>query len=542
MGREPGGFWEEINLSRMDVMKWLKLSWTIGHLHGMEIRIHFSALFSILFVYYVFRPINVERAWLALLLLMGFMLSIFLHELAHASVARIAQAQPKSIVIWFLGGLTTLNHEPEKPLHRAAVYAAGPFLTLVLAGLFFGAYFFMSSSLPSSDVFIYSRLFLALTSLNLILFVFNILPVYPLDGGNILHALMELLFGRSHANLITMIISIPVLLGLVMFGFYTQDYILLVFCVLIALAIGTLNHQTRRWIDLGLNYLFRRGGYYYLQGDYDRAAYYFSRNVEREPDQANHYVRRAVCYINMLKNEEAIADVQHALMIAPDNELALLLRGDLYLIEKDYDSALGWYERAHELNRSSALPYYCRGSLLRIEEQFEAALAELNKAISLSQASHPLSYIERSMIHFRLGNLEAAQEDQDTALQFPEKDALTRAEFNLQMYQGYMDWAEGYYARALAKQPRSWYAYHGRGDAYRANHQFEKAIIDYTKALEINSREPRLYLGRGKSYQAIKEIKCAAADFQTVRSITKNAYLRRQAEELLAILPETRPA
>jgi tetratricopeptide (TPR) repeat protein/Zn-dependent protease len=513
-------------------MKWLKLSWKIGEVRGLEIRLHFSVLLSAIITYYIFRPVDVQHGLLVLLLLIGFVLSIFLHELAHAFAARAVRVEAKSIVIWLLGGFTTLSHEPEKPLHRAAIYAAGPFLTLVLAGLFFAAYFYMPSRLSFFWIFIYSRLFIALMGVNIILFIFNILPVYPLDGGNILHALLELFFGKPAANIITMIVSVPVLLGLIVFGFYTHDYILLIFCVLIALAIGTLNQYTRRWMDLGLNYLIRRGGYFYLQGDYDRAAYYFSRNIESKPKQVNNYVFRAICYMNTSQNEDAIADVQRVLMIDPNNELALLIRGDIYFIEKDYDLALEWYERAHQLNPNSALPYNGRGGVMRVRKEFQSALDAFDQAISLSRVFYPLSYIERSMIHYRLRNLEGAHKDQDSALHFSEKDALTRFEINLQMYKGYLDWAEDYYGRVLLKKTRSSYAYQGRADAYRANDEYARAILDYTKALRINPREPRLYISRGKCYLAIGEVDCALGDFRNIPLVTNNAYLRRQAEEL----------
>jgi len=83
------------------------------------------------------------------------------------------------------------------------------------------------------------------------------------------------------------------------------------------------------------------------------------------------------------------------------------------------------------------------------------------------------------------------------------------------------------------KQPQSGYAYQGRADAYRVNNQYDKAIANYTRALELNPREPRLYLGRGKCYQAINNPDRAAADFRQSLTITDKLHLKRQAEELL---------
>jgi tetratricopeptide (TPR) repeat protein len=511
-------------------MKLLTWSWKAAHIRGVEIRFHFSVLFTILAAYIIFRPASVHSGLITLVALMGFMLSIFLHEVGHALVAKLAGVEVKSIVIWFLGGFTNLSYEPEKPLPRLAIYAAGPFVTILLGVLFFILYFFLS--LIS---FSYAQICLSLVTLNVILLIFNILPVYPLDGGRILQSLMELFFGKPSANLITMVISIPILIGLVSFGVYSHDYILLFFCIFIFLAISTLHQRTLRWVNLGLSYLFRRAGYYYLQGDYERAVQDCTRDIKRKPEQVNNYFLRAACYLHLLQNENALSDVQQALKIAPKNEMVVMLRGDICLIEGDSDGALEWYERAHEINANSALPYFGRGSVSLDKYEYQTALEGLNQAIS-RLTTIPLFYVVRSKVHYRLGNLEAAHHDQDSAVRLSEKDALTHADFNLRAYEGFLDWAEDYYARVLSKRPRSSYAYQGWAEVYYANHEYEKAIAEYTKALEINRREPRLYLGRGKCYLAVGEIDCAASDFRQVLAVTEKMHLRRWAEELLASL------
>jgi tetratricopeptide (TPR) repeat protein len=518
-----------------NLLKWISLSWKIGRIRGVEIRLHFSILFSLLAAGFIFRPTNMQRAGLALLWLIIFLFSFFVHEAGHALAAKLVHADVKSIVIWLLGGVTTLNREPEKPLHRLLIYGAGPLATLLLGGLFFVLYVYllMYSVVPSTHI--YFRFSLSLAVLNSILFIFNILPAYPLDGGVILHAISEFFFGRSRANLITMVISIPVLIGLIAFGIRTHDYILLVFCLLIAFAIGTLNRHSLRWMNLGLNYLLKRSGYYFMQGDYERTIQYCSRDIERHPDQVNHYVARAVCYVWMLRPDDALADVEHALQLAPGNATALLLRADLYSLEKNYDAALELISQAQQANPAWGLPYIDRGAVLLRRREFQNALDEFNKGLS-STTQVPLFYIDRSMAYYRLGDLEAAHRDEEKATELSGNDAVTRPEFNLQVYEGFLDWAEDYYGRLLAKLPRLWRAYQGRADAYRANNEHEKAIADYTRAVAINPGEPLLYLGRGKSYQSLGDVTCATADFHHVLSTSNKTHLQRQAEELLNAL------
>ena len=521
-------------------MKWFSWSWSLGRIRGVDIRFHFSMLFIIPIAYYLFHPANIREIVTALLWVTGFLLCIFLHELGHMLAAQLVGVEVKSIVMWLLGGFTNLSRKAEKPFHNLIISAAGPLVNMVLVFLGVLFYFFFSfiflPNFQDEGAFLWAQTFVSLsfslTLVNLILIVFNILPIYPLDGGNVLHSIMEMFFGKSNADLITLIVSLPVLLCLIVFGLFTRDYLLLFSCVMIGLAIGTLNSSTRHWINLSANYLFKRSGYYYLLGDFERAAQYYARDIEREPQQPNHYLARAACHLNLMQKEKALADVERALKLAPKSAVALQLRGEMYSMDKDYESALDYFARAQEINPNWAVPYFDRGSVLMDQKDFSSALSELNKAISLL-SQFPLFYVIRSIAHFRLGNLNAAHKDQDQAISLSEKDALTMVDVNMQVYEDCLDWAEDYYARVLLKQPNSWLAFQGRADAYRINNEHEKAIADYTRAIAVNPREARLYLGRGTSYSALNEIEKSGKDFKKVLTVTDKLHLKRQAEELI---------
>ncbi len=521
-------------------MKWLSSSWLLAHVRGLEIRFHFSMLFTLPITYYIFRPVDFRGIVVAFSWLLGFVLSIFLHELGHALAAKLVGVEVKGIVIWLLGGFTSLSRKAEKPLHNLFIFWAGPLVNMLLGFLCVLSYLILSYLfLPhyrNTELFLWGQSFInlsfSLAFVNVILVVFNLLPIYPLDGGNILHATMEMFFGRSNADRITFIISIPILLGLVAFGLFTRDYILLASCMLIAFAIGTLNRSSLQWINLGTNYLFKRAGYYYLQGDFERAIQYYTRDIDRDPQNANHYLARAACLLNILQKERALADVERALKLTPNNALALQLRGEMYSIDKNYDAALDSFACAQEINQNWAVPYFDRGSVFLEKKEYQSALDEFNKAISLL-TQFSLFYLVRSIVHFKLGDLDAAYKDQDSALRLSQKDSLIMTDLNMTVYEGYLDWAEDYYARVLLKQPRLAYAYQGRADAYRVNAEYYKAIANYTRAMEISPREPRLYLGRGKCYQAINDPNRAAADFHKSLTMTDKLHLKRQAEELL---------
>ena len=67
-----------------------------------------------------------------------FLLSLLAHEISHAIVARRNELQVEGITLWLLGGVARLNGEAPTPGAEFRIAAVGPFVSLVLGGVFFG--------------------------------------------------------------------------------------------------------------------------------------------------------------------------------------------------------------------------------------------------------------------------------------------------------------------------------------------------------------------------------------------------------------------
>lgn len=113
-----------------------------------------------------------------------FFISIFLHEYAHAVVARMEGLQVVEIVLHPFGGLARFEHPPETARTEFRVAIAGPAASFALAILF--AAFIGISSYLQTDILTLVLFLLALT--NFLIAVFNLFPGYPLDGGRVLRA------------------------------------------------------------------------------------------------------------------------------------------------------------------------------------------------------------------------------------------------------------------------------------------------------------------------------------------------------------------
>jgi Zn-dependent protease len=125
-----------------------------------------------------------------------FFLSLILHELGHALVARRNGIGVTSIDLWFFGGLAKLTREPATPGQDFRIAAAGPAVTLLIFVLCCVALLLANvPDVPRAIMLDFDRsspavgLLAYLGGINLIVLLFNLVPAFPLDGGRIARAL-----------------------------------------------------------------------------------------------------------------------------------------------------------------------------------------------------------------------------------------------------------------------------------------------------------------------------------------------------------------
>jgi Zn-dependent protease/CBS domain-containing protein len=122
--------------------------------------------------------------------------SVLAHELGHSWVAMSQKIGVQSITLFIFGGLASLEKESETPLQAFSVAIAGPIVSLLLFGLF--SIIGVNVTLPVPLAAIVSLL----AAMNLALALFNLIPGLPLDGGNVLKALVWKLTGNPNRGVI----------------------------------------------------------------------------------------------------------------------------------------------------------------------------------------------------------------------------------------------------------------------------------------------------------------------------------------------------
>ena len=131
-------------------------------------------------------------------------LLVLLHEFGHSLATRSVGGIADRIVLWPLGGVAFVQ-PPERAGATLWCIAAGPLVNLALLPLLGGLTALAGIAHAGDDLqHFVSRVFL----IDLVMMVFNLLPIYPLDGGKILHALLWPFFGRARSLRVATIIGI----------------------------------------------------------------------------------------------------------------------------------------------------------------------------------------------------------------------------------------------------------------------------------------------------------------------------------------------
>jgi Zn-dependent protease len=146
---------------------------------------------------------------LAVISALLFFLSILLHELGHAWAAIRNGIPIEGIDLWMFGGVAKLGRDADSAGVEFRIAAAGPLVTLVIAAVCFA----LGAAVSSGSDALHSARFDQnvtnattatlgyLTSINILLLVFNLIPAFPLDGGRIARAIAWRLTGdRNRAT------------------------------------------------------------------------------------------------------------------------------------------------------------------------------------------------------------------------------------------------------------------------------------------------------------------------------------------------------
>ena len=180
--------------------------WQLLRIRGIPLRIHpswfvvlalataaFQQQYSQQFSGQGDQPLLWAMGLLTALLLFS---SVLLHELGHSLVAIRQGVQVRSITLFLLGGVASVERECSTAIGSLLVAAAGPLVSLALAAVLLASSHSAAHASPLLGAMVNE-----LGSLNLLLALFNLLPGLPLDGGLILKALVWQITGSQRKGI-----------------------------------------------------------------------------------------------------------------------------------------------------------------------------------------------------------------------------------------------------------------------------------------------------------------------------------------------------
>ena len=208
-------------------------SFRLFKLFGIEVFLHWSWFLIVLYEIEVRHSLYTSVVWnvLECLALFGIVL---VHEFGHALACRSVGGQANLIVLWPFGGVAYVA-PPQRPGAQLWSIAAGPLVNVILFPVFSVIWMLAHSAhlddtVPNAYYYV-----VAIWQINLVLLVFNMLPIYPLDGGQILRSLLWFIMGRATSLMAATVIGFLGAAGLILFAIWAQSIWLGAICVFICI-------------------------------------------------------------------------------------------------------------------------------------------------------------------------------------------------------------------------------------------------------------------------------------------------------------------
>jgi Zn-dependent protease len=155
---------------------------------------------------------------------------VLVHEFGHALACRSVGGLANRIVLWPLGGVAFVS-PPPRPGAVLWSIAAGPLVNVVLVPVTIALALLAQAAQLNADVQHYTQ---SVAGINLLLLIFNMLPIYPLDGGQILQSLLWFVVGRAKSLMFASVLGLVVSAAVIIPLLWVQSW----WSVVLAIFIG----------------------------------------------------------------------------------------------------------------------------------------------------------------------------------------------------------------------------------------------------------------------------------------------------------------
>jgi tetratricopeptide (TPR) repeat protein len=204
-------------------------------------------------------------------------------------------------------------------------------------------------------------------------------------------------------------------------------------------------------------------------GNYDEAIKLYGKVIDREPSFWQASYKRGEAYAIQENYKSAVEDYNHVIDLQPDYALAYVARAVAYEQLNDHTHAIADSNKAIELKATDDYVYFNRGMAYLGIKEYDKAITDFTYWINLNPKTYPVAYFYRSRAYFAVSNLTGTLSDLDIFIEL---------------------------------QPQSASVLVDRAFIHRLMGNYDKAISDYTKAIELKPSIglDQIYYERGKTY------------------------------------------
>lgn len=240
------------------------MNWSLRlfKIKGIDIKVHLTFVLILIWAAYRWSGSTGEGLQGALFGIVATLLlffSVTLHELGHSLQAIKFGVRVRDITLMPMGGLAQMEEIPEEPNKELRIAIAGPLVNFGIAVLLIAAGYILDrrallsledlrASLGSAS---WSGLLAYLTSANLMLGLFNLVPAFPMDGGRVLRALLAKKLSYARATKIAAQVGQGLALLMGLWGLMNGSWTLVIIAIFVWMGAGQENQDVRVKHTLG---------------------------------------------------------------------------------------------------------------------------------------------------------------------------------------------------------------------------------------------------------------------------------------------------
>jgi Zn-dependent protease/predicted transcriptional regulator len=181
----------------------------LGRIFGVAVGLHYSWIIIALLVTLSLRAQfgldypawDLSTTWItAIITGLLFFVSILLHELSHAAVAKMRGIPVRAITLFALGGVAQIEKDAADAKSEFWMGIIGPITSIVIGGVCLGLAWAFGWNFAVQAVSPPAAMFMWLGFINIALAIFNMIPGFPLDGGRVLRAVIWWVTGDANRS------------------------------------------------------------------------------------------------------------------------------------------------------------------------------------------------------------------------------------------------------------------------------------------------------------------------------------------------------